>query len=266
MSEEASERVAEMPPVRTGAAAFIFVTILLDMFALGLILPILPKLVESFVDNDTATAARIFGLFGTAWAVMQFIFSPSPRRIVRPVRPPSGGAAVEFRAGARLCADGAGAVADLAVRRPGHLGHHLGQYLHGLCLHRRRDAAGTARRGVRQDRRGVRRRIHPRTRRRRPARRHGSASAVLGRGRPEFCQRAVRLADPAGVAAAGAPFAVPLEQRQPARRVAPAAFQPGSRRAVAGEFLWPGRACLAALRPSCSMRPIAMAGTPRPSA
>jgi DHA1 family tetracycline resistance protein-like MFS transporter len=76
MSEAASERAAEMPPVRTGAAAFIFVTILLDMFALGLILPILPKLVESFVDNDTATAARIFGLFGTAWALMQFLFSP----------------------------------------------------------------------------------------------------------------------------------------------------------------------------------------------
>src|SRR5882672_6014629 len=61
---------------RRGAVAFIFITILLDMFALGLILPILPKLVESFVDNDTAHAARIFGLFGTAWAVMQFIFSP----------------------------------------------------------------------------------------------------------------------------------------------------------------------------------------------
>jgi DHA1 family tetracycline resistance protein-like MFS transporter len=61
---------------RGGAVAFIFVTILLDMFALGLILPILPQLVESFVDNDTATAARIFGLFGTAWAAMQFVFSP----------------------------------------------------------------------------------------------------------------------------------------------------------------------------------------------
>jgi MFS transporter, DHA1 family, tetracycline resistance protein len=61
---------------RRGAVAFIFVTILLDMFALGLILPILPKLVESFVDNDTASAARIFGLFGTAWAAMQFFFSP----------------------------------------------------------------------------------------------------------------------------------------------------------------------------------------------
>jgi MFS transporter, DHA1 family, tetracycline resistance protein len=63
-------------PARSAAVAFIFVTILLDMLALGLIMPILPKLVESFVDNDTARAARIFGLFGTAWALMQFFFSP----------------------------------------------------------------------------------------------------------------------------------------------------------------------------------------------
>ena len=71
---------AEMPPAtsssRRAAVAFIFVTILLDMLALGLIMPILPKLVESFVDNDTARAARIFGVFGTAWALMQFLFSP----------------------------------------------------------------------------------------------------------------------------------------------------------------------------------------------
>jgi MFS transporter, DHA1 family, tetracycline resistance protein len=63
-------------PVRGGAVAFIFITLLLDMFALGLIMPILPKLVESFVANDTADAARIFGLFGTVWALMQFFFSP----------------------------------------------------------------------------------------------------------------------------------------------------------------------------------------------
>jgi DHA1 family tetracycline resistance protein-like MFS transporter len=75
VSEQARATV-EAPPVRNAAVAFIFVTILLDMFALGLIMPILPKLVESFVDNDTASAARIFGLFGTAWAAMQFIFSP----------------------------------------------------------------------------------------------------------------------------------------------------------------------------------------------
>ena len=63
-------------PARSAAVAFIFITILLDMLALGLIMPILPKLVESFVDNDTAQAARIFGVFGTAWALMQFVFSP----------------------------------------------------------------------------------------------------------------------------------------------------------------------------------------------
>ena len=80
MSEGLSESAIEAPqqasPVRSGAVAFIFITILLDMFALGLVLPILPKLVESFVDNDTARAAEIFGLFGTAWALMQFLFSP----------------------------------------------------------------------------------------------------------------------------------------------------------------------------------------------
>jgi MFS transporter, DHA1 family, tetracycline resistance protein len=73
---ETSAASATPAPARGAAVAFIFVTILLDMLALGLIMPILPKLVESFVDNDTARAARIFGVFGTAWAVMQFIFSP----------------------------------------------------------------------------------------------------------------------------------------------------------------------------------------------
>jgi len=61
---------------RQGAVAFIFVTILLDMLAMGMIIPILPKLIESFLDNDAGRAARIFGLFGTVWALMQFVFSP----------------------------------------------------------------------------------------------------------------------------------------------------------------------------------------------
>ncbi|MCW5701840.1 MAG: TCR/Tet family MFS transporter [Bradyrhizobium sp.] len=75
MSGEAPADPAGAAP-RSAAVAFIFVTILLDMLALGIIIPILPKLIESFVDNDTANAARIFGLFGTAWALMQFFFSP----------------------------------------------------------------------------------------------------------------------------------------------------------------------------------------------
>jgi MFS transporter, DHA1 family, tetracycline resistance protein len=75
VSEEAANGTAGRP-AGGAAAIFIFGTILLDMLALGLIIPVLPKLIESFVHNDTANAARIFGLFGTVWALMQFFFSP----------------------------------------------------------------------------------------------------------------------------------------------------------------------------------------------
>ncbi len=76
MSENAPANPIETAAPRGAAVLFIFVTILLDTLALGIIIPILPKLIESFVDNDTANAARIYGLFGTAWALMQFFFSP----------------------------------------------------------------------------------------------------------------------------------------------------------------------------------------------
>jgi DHA1 family tetracycline resistance protein-like MFS transporter len=61
---------------RRAAFAFVFVTVLLDMFAIGIIIPVLPKLVEDFMGGDTARAATIYGIFGTAWALMQFLFSP----------------------------------------------------------------------------------------------------------------------------------------------------------------------------------------------
>jgi DHA1 family tetracycline resistance protein-like MFS transporter len=61
---------------RRAAFAFIFMTVLLDMLALGTIIPVLPKLVVSFLHGDTAAAAEVYGLFGTAWALMQFLCSP----------------------------------------------------------------------------------------------------------------------------------------------------------------------------------------------
>jgi DHA1 family tetracycline resistance protein-like MFS transporter len=76
MSGQASEAAVEAPAPKGAAVAFIFVTVLLDMLALGVVIPILPKLIESFVGNDTASAARYFGLFGTVWALMQFLFQP----------------------------------------------------------------------------------------------------------------------------------------------------------------------------------------------
>jgi DHA1 family tetracycline resistance protein-like MFS transporter len=61
---------------RRAALAFIFVTIVLDMFALGMIIPVLPHLIEDFLGGDTAGAARVYGVFGTVWALMQFLFMP----------------------------------------------------------------------------------------------------------------------------------------------------------------------------------------------
>ena len=61
---------------RPAALAFIFVTVMLDMLALGVIIPVLPRLVVSFLGGDTARAAEIYGVFGTVWALMQFVSSP----------------------------------------------------------------------------------------------------------------------------------------------------------------------------------------------
>ena len=62
--------------VRAPAATFIFLTVMLDMLALGMIAPVLPRLIESFLHGDTSDAARMLGLFGTVFAGMQFFCSP----------------------------------------------------------------------------------------------------------------------------------------------------------------------------------------------
>ena len=58
------------------AFAFIFITVALDMLALGIIIPVLPKLVVAFEGGNVAHAARIVGVFGFAWSAMQFLASP----------------------------------------------------------------------------------------------------------------------------------------------------------------------------------------------
>jgi len=61
---------------RRAALGFIFVTVLLDMLAFGIIAPVLPRLVSNFLRGDIARSSQYMGLFVTTWAVMQFFFSP----------------------------------------------------------------------------------------------------------------------------------------------------------------------------------------------
>lgn len=58
------------------AFAFILVTVALDMLALGVMVPVLPKLIIEFEGGDLERAASITGVFGFGWALMQFLFQP----------------------------------------------------------------------------------------------------------------------------------------------------------------------------------------------
>lgn len=66
----------ETPERGRWAVLFIFITVLLDIMALGLVAPILPGLVREFVDENTSQAAVIFGVFNAVFALMQFFCSP----------------------------------------------------------------------------------------------------------------------------------------------------------------------------------------------
>jgi MFS transporter, DHA1 family, tetracycline resistance protein len=58
------------------AVVFVFATVFLDMLGFGIVAPVLPKLVLAFTAEDTARAAAIFGIFGTVFALTQFVCSP----------------------------------------------------------------------------------------------------------------------------------------------------------------------------------------------
>ena len=65
-----------IPEKRLKAAiGFIFVTAVLDIVAMGIIIPVLPQLIENFVGSN-ARAGIINGVFVALWAGMQFVASP----------------------------------------------------------------------------------------------------------------------------------------------------------------------------------------------
>jgi DHA1 family tetracycline resistance protein-like MFS transporter len=65
-----------MSPKRPAALAFIFVTILLDVIGLGIILPVMPKLIEQLTGEGVSQAARYGGYLTFAYAAAQFFFAP----------------------------------------------------------------------------------------------------------------------------------------------------------------------------------------------
>lgn len=63
------------PRARRAALAFIFVTAVLDILSMGIVIPVLPQLIEGFAGSNAA-AGVWNGVFVALWAAMQFIASP----------------------------------------------------------------------------------------------------------------------------------------------------------------------------------------------
>jgi DHA1 family tetracycline resistance protein-like MFS transporter len=61
---------------RKAGIIFILVTVTLDILAMGLILPVLPRLILDFLGNQMTSAANWNGWFALVFALMQFFCSP----------------------------------------------------------------------------------------------------------------------------------------------------------------------------------------------
>ncbi|PWK79693.1 DHA1 family tetracycline resistance protein-like MFS transporter [Mucilaginibacter oryzae] len=59
----------------TAALGFIFVTLFIDVLGLGIIIPVMPKLLETLGHVDVSTAAQYNGYLTFTYASMQFLFS-----------------------------------------------------------------------------------------------------------------------------------------------------------------------------------------------
>ncbi|HVU33050.1 MAG TPA: MFS transporter, partial [Opitutaceae bacterium] len=65
-----------VPASRQPGLTFIFVTMLLAMTGVGLLIPVLPRLVVQFSGNDMTAGAHVYGWLLGIFSLMQFFASP----------------------------------------------------------------------------------------------------------------------------------------------------------------------------------------------
>lgn len=61
---------------REAAMGFIFITLLIDIIGIGIVIPVLPKLIEEMAGGDVSLAGWYGGMIGASYAVAQFFFAP----------------------------------------------------------------------------------------------------------------------------------------------------------------------------------------------
>ena len=65
-----------MSTKRNPAIAFIFITIVIDVLGIGIIIPVLPKILLELTGKGLSEASQLSGYLMASYAVMQFVFSP----------------------------------------------------------------------------------------------------------------------------------------------------------------------------------------------
>jgi DHA1 family tetracycline resistance protein-like MFS transporter len=61
---------------KQAALGFIFITLLIDVTGWGIIIPVMPKLIEELIHGNVSEAATYGGWLNAAYAVMQLLFAP----------------------------------------------------------------------------------------------------------------------------------------------------------------------------------------------
>lgn len=65
-----------MAEKKQAALGFIFVTLLIDIIGLGIIIPVMPKLISGMIGGTFGEAAKYGGWMIFAYSIMQFLFAP----------------------------------------------------------------------------------------------------------------------------------------------------------------------------------------------
>src|SRR3954469_4133490 len=66
----------EMTAKKDAGLGFIFVTLLIDVIGIGIIIPVIPDLIETLTGEGLSEAAQYNGWLTFAYAFMQFFCSP----------------------------------------------------------------------------------------------------------------------------------------------------------------------------------------------
>src|SRR5438270_4868329 len=61
---------------RRASVVFVLITLFIDILGMGLVIPILPRLVQNLLGGAVAESSFVFGLLVSIYAVMQFFCAP----------------------------------------------------------------------------------------------------------------------------------------------------------------------------------------------